>query len=60
MGDSDCPEFPTHTKYDSSINTPSKSPAYFKAFHEPLMTEAISKASGGKVTVLNVASGFRS
>ena len=44
-------------EYDSSINTPSKSEAYFKAFHEPLITEAKLRAANGNVTVLNVACG---
>lgn len=44
-------------EYDRNINTPSKSEAYFKAFHEPLVTGAKAQASNGKVTVLNVACG---
>lgn len=44
-------------EYDRNINTPSKSEVYFKAFHEPLIAEAKSKSSKGKVTVLNVACG---
>lgn len=35
-------------EYDSSINTPSKSEAYFKAFHDPLITEAKSKTPNTK------------
>lgn len=44
-------------EYDRSINTPSKSPTYYRAFHEPLITEAKSQTSNGKVVVLNVACG---
>ncbi len=44
-------------EYDRNINTPSKSAAYFKAFHEPLIAEAKSETSNGRVTVLNVACG---
>lgn len=44
-------------EYDSSINTPSKSEAYFKAFHDPLIIEAKAQVSNGKVIVLNVACG---
>ena len=44
-------------EYDSSINTPSKSESYYKAFHEPLIAEAKSGVSNGRVTVLNVACG---
>lgn len=42
--------------YDASINTPSKSLAYFSAFHEPLI-EAAKKLTTDQVTILGIACG---
>lgn len=44
-------------EYDASINTPSKSDVYYKAFHAPLIAQAKSHTADDKVAVLNVACG---
>ena len=45
------------SEYDARINTPSKSPAYYKAFHAPVIEEAKAHSSDGKVTILGLACG---
>ncbi len=44
-------------EYDQSINTPSKSRAYYEKFHAPLISEARQRSFNHQITVLNVACG---
>ncbi len=51
------PKFGEIAEYDHSINTPSKSSAYYGEFHAPVIEVAKKYSLDGKVTILGIACG---
>lgn len=44
--------------YVSAINTPSRDPRYFEAFHKPLVQRAINRNGGKPISLVDVACGY--